>query len=353
MEPHLKRALAEIITKAENVLPGSANEELNPTEKRLTKSLTGDLPDIAGAWRAYKEKRIKQSPQNNLRASSIGHTCERYHYHSIHDWKERPLHDAILQSIFDEGNLHETDTIRQLTEMGFGVVESQRAFQMDKPLVTGSIDGILLWEGRRFPFDVKSVKDTIFQELESAEDMMFSKKHWHRQYPAQLQMYLLLTNQEVGCFILKNKTTGEIKPIWMQIDYDYTEQLLKRAERVYSALKAEEPGPRVNDFDICTECPFKALCLPDLRAGPGVIVIEDAEIASLLDRRAEIEDTAKEFKEIDETVKEQAKARGKGDLVCGSWMIRVTEYNRKEKVALTWEEKISTFLKTQIVKIDG
>ena len=223
---------------------------------------------------------------------------------------------------------------------------------MDKPLITGSIDGILVWEGRRIPFDVKSMKDILFDEINSAEDLMFSKKHWHRKYPAQLQMYLLLTGEEVGCFIMKNKSTGEIKPIWMQLDYDYAEQLLKRAERVYQALGKEEPGQRVNDFDVCSDCDFKAICLPDIKAGPGVTLIDDVELSGLLDRRFQLEPTAKEFKEIDDTVKEQAKAHGKGDLVCGDWMIRVSEYKRKEKVPITWEDKESTFLKTKFVKME-
>lgn len=314
--------------------------------------LAGDLPDIAGAWLTFKEKRIKQHPQNNLRASSIGHPCDRFHYYSIHDWKEKPLHDARLQSIFDEGYLHEQDTIRQLGEMGFKIIEFQRAFQMDKPLITGSIDGILVWENRRIPFDVKSMKDTLFNEIESAEDLMFSKKHWHRQYPAQLQMYLLLTGEEIGCFILKNKSTGEIKPIWMHLDYEYAEQLLKRAERVYQALAKEEPGQRINDFDVCTDCPFKAICLPDIKAGPGVQLIEDMEFSGLLDRRAQLEPQAREFKEVDDEVKEQAKARGIGDLVCGDWMLRVTEHKRKEKVAITWEDKESSFMKVKFVKLE-
>lgn len=317
----------------------------------MVKPLIGDLPDIVGAWRAHKEKRIKQFPQNNLRASSIGNPCDRYHYYSIHDWKEKPLHDAVLQSIFDEGYLHEQDVIRQLIEMGFKIVEFQRAFQMDKPLITGSIDGILLWDSRRIPFDAKSVKDILFDDIESAEDLMFSKKHWHRQYPAQLQMYLLLTGEEVGCFILKNKSTGEIKPIWMQIDYDYCEQLLKRAERVYKALAKEEPPQRLNDFDVCSDCHFKALCLPDLKAGPGVRLIGDEELAGFLDRRSQLEPQAKEFKDIDDVVKKEAKAEGAGDFVCGNWMMRVSEYKRKDKIPITWDEKESIFLRTEIIKL--
>lgn len=87
-----------------------------------------NLPDIYSAWFEFKKSRIKQYPQNNLRASSIGNVCERFHWYSIKNWREKPLHDPILQSIFDEGNLHETAVIQELTSMGFKIVEHQRAF---------------------------------------------------------------------------------------------------------------------------------------------------------------------------------------------------------------------------------
>lgn len=315
------------------------------------KSLPNNLPDIAGAWRSYKEKRIRQNPQNNLRASSIGNPCDRFHYHSIKDWRQRELHDAIRQSIFDEGSLHEGDVMRQLREIGFQIVEQQRTFQMDKPLITGSIDGILLWEGQRFPFDVKSISPHEYDKINSAEDMLNSPKIWHRQYPAQLQIYLLMAEQEIGCFIMKNKLTGEIKPIWMQMDYAYTEQLLKRAERVYTALKNESPPGRINDFDACSKCSFQHICLPDLKMGPGVQVIDDVELFGLLERREVLQPAAKEFNQIDEQVKEAVTAGGAGERVCGDFFIKVKEYERTTKVALTWEEKKDTYFRTQILKI--
>ena len=315
------------------------------------KPLSGALPDIEGAWRVYKQKKITLYPQNALRASSIGDPCERMHYHSIHDWKERELPNYVQQSIFDEGSLHEKDIMRQLAEIGFVVIEQQRSFQMEKPLITGHIDGILLWEGQRIPFDAKSISPHDYVKINSAEDMLHSPKHWHRKYPGQLQIYLLMAEEETGCFILKNKVTGEMKPIWMQVDYDYCEKLLQRAERVYKALKAEVPPERCNDLDVCLKCSFKHICLPDLKMGPGVQAIDDAELAGLLDRRETLAPMAKEFEKIDEQVKEAAKAAGAGEKVCGEYLLRVKEYERTTKVALTWDEKKESYLRTQILKL--
>jgi len=315
------------------------------------KTITGSLPDIEGAWREFKRKRIKQFPQNNLRASSAGHPCDRYHYHSIHDWRERELHDEVLQSIFDEGNLHEKDVIGQLNAMGFQIVEQQRSFQLEKPLITGSIDGILRWEGQDFPFDVKSISPFDFKKISAIEDLIYSRKVHQRNYPAQLQLYLLMSGNETGCLIFKNKLTGEIKPIWCQIDYDYTEKVLKRAERVYAALSESKPPERINDLDVCGDCPFKHVCLPDLKLGEGVLAIDDMELQALLERRDALAAAAKEFKAVDDEVKEAVTIGGAGEKICGPFLVRVSEHERKNKVADTWHEEITKYLRTQITKM--
>lgn len=315
--------------------------------------IKANLPDIAGAWRAYKEKKIQVFPQNTLRASSIGHPCDRYHYHSIHDWKEKALHDAVTQSIFDEGNLHEDNAIAELKNMGFQIIEPQRSFQLDKPLITGHIDGMLRWEGQDFCFDVKSTSPYVFEKMNSAEDMLFSKRYYHRMYPGQLQIYLLMAGLEVGVFIFKNKLTGEFKPIWMQIDYDFAEQILKRAERVYAALKKESPPERINDFDICKECPFKQICLPDLKSGPGVQALDDMELAAMLDRREALAALAKEFESLDGYIKGVVKPMGEGERICGDFVLKTKQYSRTDKVPITYTEEKVPYYVTKIVKLNS
>lgn len=312
-----------------------------------------NLPDIQGAWRAYKEKKIKLSPQNTLRASSIGQPCDRYHYYSIKNWQDRPLHDAVMQSIFDEGNLHEPAVIQDLQKMGFEVVEQQRSFQIDKPKITGHIDGLLRWEGQNFPFDVKTIGPYDFPKINAVEDLIYSKKTHQRQYPAQLQIYLLQCEQERGLLLFKNKLTGEIKPIWMEIDYDFAEQLLKRAERVYAALEAQKIPDRIQDFDVCKKCAFRELCLPDLKHGAGVQLIDDAELSGLLDRYHDLKALAEEFEDLEDTIKDSAKASGEGEKVCGDFLIKVTQQKRKNKVAITFREEEISFLVAKIIKLNS
>lgn len=310
-----------------------------------------NLPPIREKWLEAKANKIKQYPQNVLRASSIGKPCDRFHYHSIKDWKERSLHEPILQSIFDEGNLHEDDVIRQLKEVGFTIIEQQRSFQYEKPKITGHIDGILRWDGHDFPFDVKSISSFDFPKINSAEDLLYSKKAHQREYMAQIQMYLLMSGNEVGCFILKNKQTGEIKPIWCQLDVAFCEPILKRAERVYHALDKDTLPERTKESDLCHQCAFKHVCLPDLTYDSNLKQINSQELAATFERMDQLKPIVSEYKNLEEEVDEVKKQVGVGEFVCGDFLLRIKEFKKKNKVALTWTEEETTFLKKEIVKI--
>lgn len=305
-----------------------------------------ELPDIDGSWRNYMAKQASIIPQNNMRASSIGHPCDRYHWHSVKDWRARPLPDPVLQSIFNEGKFHETAVIQCLQNMGFEIVEQQRAFQIEKPLITGHVDGILRYKDNSFPFDVKTTNPYDFDKLTSAEDFLNSHKTYHRNYIAQLQLYLLMTNNPVGCLIMKNKLTGALRSVFMQIDYAFCENILKRAERVYAALAQNEPAARTENIDHCLQCPFRHLCLPDLAMSPGVQVIDDLELGGLLERRNQLKPMADEFKDTDETIKDFIKPHGAGERICGEWLIQTKEQTKKE-----YTVKESTFLVTKFARL--
>lgn len=327
------------------------------TEKPQSMPFKSSIPDIESLFLDKKRARIKRYPQNNLRASSVGWPCDRYHYHSIKDWKEAPEHDVGLQIIFDEGDLHEGAVIAELNTLpGIRVIKQQVAFQLDKPLITGTIDGILVWEqdGVRhekpyiaeYPFDVKSMSRFQFAKIRSAEDLINSPSPLFRKYVAQLQIYLLISGYEIGAFVLKCKDTGEIRVIWMQFDAAFIEGILQRSERVYASLKAEVPGERTKDIELCLKCPFRHICLPDIKFGEGVQMLGGQELQEILERRDQLQAAAKEFDELDKAVKKVAVETGVGEKVCGDFLIQVKEQNRKE-----YTVKASTFFTTKIVKL--
>ena len=67
--------------------------------------------------------------QNNLRASSIGLACDRYHYYSLTEYRQP--HSWTLQAIFDEGKIHEKDVEEKLRSMGYEVEGMQRQFRIE------------------------------------------------------------------------------------------------------------------------------------------------------------------------------------------------------------------------------
>ena len=91
--------------------------------------------------REFVRSEIKLYPCNNLRASNIGHPCERYLYLLIRHWDEQEPHDEGLQNIFDFGNSVEEYTIRKLKNAGLEIITpSVRSWKVENPLITGRED---------------------------------------------------------------------------------------------------------------------------------------------------------------------------------------------------------------------
>ena len=139
-----------------------------------------------------KEAKIKIYPCNNLRASNLGHPCERYLYLLIKHWNEQKPHDVGLQSIFDLGNTIEAHTIKNIQEAGYEVITpTQRSWKIDKPLITGREDIRIKDEnGELLPVEIKGLSPIEFDKLNSVDDFFKSKRYYVRAYPAQLQVYM-------------------------------------------------------------------------------------------------------------------------------------------------------------------
>lgn len=169
--------------------------------------------DINKALRESLEKQIKVYPCNNLRASSIGHPCERYLYLMVKHWNEQKPHDVGLQSIFNLGNSIEEYTIENIKRAGFEVITpTVRSWKIDKPLITGREDIRIKDEnGELLPVEIKGISPFEFDKLNTVEDFMKSKRSYIRGYPAQLQTYMYYFAKEKGFFALTNKLTGETK----------------------------------------------------------------------------------------------------------------------------------------------
>ena len=222
-----------------------------------------------------KGKKIKQWPVNANRASELGHECLRYLVLNRTRWQEKSPHDARLQMIFDMGRMVEDAVQQDLREAGFTIVEQQRPFSWPEYQITGSIDMKLVIDGDVFPCEVKSAAPHAFNSINSVQDMLSHKWAYMRKYPAQLTLYLLMDSKDRGLFLFKNKSTGEMKEIWVDLDYEFAESLVKKAEAINKHVAdGTLPEPMEYSENICGDCAFQHICLPD-RIGKEVEVTDD------------------------------------------------------------------------------
>ncbi len=265
-----------------------------------------------------KQAKIRLRPCHTNRASSLGHVCERKLVFDRTRWEEATLYDVGLQFIFDEGNLQEQQVLKDLAEAGWQVVEQQRDYEWKEYQITAHLDGKVLLE-KPVTLEIKSMNPYTFTQINSAQDIIQSKKHYIRAYAAQGQIYMLLSNSDKMVFIFKNKSTGQLKEIWMDLDYQFAEELIQKASRINAHVAAGTiPEPIPWNEDVCGRCAFAHICLPEARR-EALDLTDDPELEVKLLRRAVLAPLRKEYEEIDDEVKSAVKEKPK--VVVGDFLI--------------------------------
>lgn len=274
------------------------------------------------------KKRKKQLQQSNKRiiprnfyASNIP-DCTRQMVHSILDWDKKDTPDDGLLSLFEAGKKEESNIIKMLLDLGYEVINQQNPITIQNRngeiICSGRIDGKIVYKGLAIPYEIKSMNDYSFQQLNSIED--FEKSPLHRKYIKQLQLYLYGNEIEVGMFIISN--FRQIKLIPVYLDYGLCEQIIQQLERAWDFVqKKQYPDPIVYNPKICDWCPWEFLCTKSTINKPAEF-IQNKELEELLNRRAELEPIAKQYKEIDEQIKAPFKKNGVLNAVVGTkWEI--------------------------------
>ena len=296
---------------------------------------------IAGKVSDFVQSEIKVYPCEHLRASNIGHPCERYLYLLIRFWEEQQPHDEGLQNIFDLGNSIEEYTIKKLRDAGLEVITpTQRSWKVENPLITGREDVRIKdpETGELFPAEIKGLSPYEWERLNSVEDFFNSKRYYVRGYPAQLMVYCWKFEKEKGFFILTNKLTGELKIIEVPFDWDRADALLKKAERIYAAL-ADKTGATVpeacDDLTVCENCQMRHLCTAahDRPASE----IDDGELEDAIDRKNELAPYYREYNEIGDRIK---KLVGERDtVISGKYVVTTKIIKRAEYTVAAREER--------------
>ena len=276
-----------------------------------------------------KAEKITVYPVRNLRASNLGHPCERYLYLLIRNWQEVKPHDVGLQNIFDLGNTLEEHTIKNIKEAGYEIITpTQRSWQVDVKggVITGREDIRIKDEnGELLPVEIKGISPFEYDKLNSVDDFLKSKRTYIQGYPAQLFVYMLHFGKEKGFFALTNKLTGETKFIEVPFDYELGEVYLSKAERIYKALAAEEAPAACDDISVCENCPLAHIC-GECRRLPADIDIDD-ELDELINRKQELAAAKKEYETVDKEIKQKIGEREK--VITGQYLIERKQFLKK------------------------
>lgn len=291
-------------------------------------------------------------------ASRLGDVCLRRLVYWRIAWKDVPPPKAWLQGRFDTGNVIEDLTVNYMNQLGMRSVPKFRLVEkgfhlndavLDELQIGGRPDCALQIEGTTYgPVEIKSVNPNIFSQIKDIGSM--DKYKWMRNYKVQLNIYEFGMNAETGFFLLVN--TNNHKDIkWFEMPYD--NELMMECERKARAansylkdgrlIMADAMPEKINTFEECKGCPFESICCPEYATGGNLEIVENEQLAGVLDRLDELSEVGDEISELE---KERDSLLNKGkDIIVGNWMvtwkqsfvdIKAKEAYRQER----WSKKI-------------
>lgn len=296
-------------------------------------------------------ERRTYAPRCNY-ASSAGHPCARKLVYDRLDWQQKALPSPKAIKRMDVGRRIEDYTIDLIKNAGVPVVEQQRPLEWPELQLSGRIEGQIKPNGELVLFEVKSVKAFDFEDINSAEDLLNSRKWWIRGYYDQFQLYLFLLNRERGLFFISS-LEGEIKQFEVSIDYEYAEKIAKKLELVNKHVAAKTYPDRITDKRVCSMCDFRQVCLPD-EVSDAITITDNPELLQLLERREAVKKAASEYARLDKSVKETyLKGKPAGDyLVNGKFQVCITDTQRKT-VPDEIKKKYEILKPSQRIEIDA
>ena len=284
-----------------------------------------DAKSISERLSKATQSKIQIYPCRNLRASNIGHPCERYLYLLIKHWDQQKPIDETTQCIFDLGNKMEEYAIAKLKEAGFEIITPvERSWKIDDPYITGRED-ILIKDpddGDLIPGEIKGISPFEFDKLNTIQDFLKSKRYYIRAYPMQLLTYMWKFNKSHGLFFIVNKLTGELKPIDLFLKDHETLMLemLEKATRVNKAVQEDKIPDPIDDADVCERCPLAHICGHTV-AVPTDVEIDD-ELDELIDQRDALKESKKTYEDLDDQIKKKVGDRPK--VLSGKYLITVS-----------------------------
>ena len=296
---------------------------------------TGKRFEIEEKIAAMFERDARVSRPTMVRASEIGHPCERYLALNLREWHLAKPPSATLMSIFQLGNIIEAEALSQMQRAGLIVTNQQRDFPKSKlGLASVHVDAFVAPAddpGAWCPIDVKSMNPAHWQQINTPQDILTHGSWFVRKYFAQIQVYAHESGASQGVLYLFNKVTGEGKSIWIEHDAKYCDGLRRKANRAkrWAARKDKRLPARVEYCAMCETCRLKDACMPsmdftdegEITDGPGRDLL-----VGLLKQRAKLVKQAaplSKIKKACDVVNDMIRGlvEGKPQVVAGDYLI--------------------------------
>jgi CRISPR/Cas system-associated exonuclease Cas4 (RecB family) len=259
-------------------------------------------------------EKIQRFPCYTNRASQIGYFvpelggCIRYGVYNRTHWDKKEMWSVESTLRLEEGNLQEREVLKALILSNASIISGpQKMWLWEEYQISGHLDAVYVEDNISYPLEIKSMSPTIFQQMKTFED--FKKKPWTRSYIAQIMMYMMFKNVDKGIFVLKDKSSGELRQIVVDLDYDLAEACIKTAETINKHIDDGTLPGRIDDRQKCCECPFKLVCLPEISFGEELKIVDDPMIEKRIKKYFELKNISAECDNIYDIIKSESKAQ--------------------------------------------
>lgn len=277
------------------------------------------------SW-AVKDRNTGEEPIRPSNWMSLaGVQCVRRLYFERVAQSQREPFPAIALARMREGNRHEQLAIQDLMALGYTWAQGQGRTYIADLLLSGKRDGYLVSGDDKILCEIKSMENQVFNQYHAVDDFLNSK--WYSGYPYQLNAYMVADDQTTSMFIIRNRSTGQLRFIPMAFDTELWRDTYRRFSACNDAVEQMEAPPMIGETELghpkhCPDCPFKRYCCPAILSdSPGVaLMAEGVEVAEQkLDRWCELKSTAPELKTLDEWRKSTFK--GMPSAVVGKYLV--------------------------------
>lgn len=301
---------------------------------------------IRQAWADFvMTGRSAPGKRHNVYASSY-RACVRQMVLEMTSGDTLPPWPADTIANFRRGSDRERDLLADLKKIGrnaepaFELVAEQERFELKdrkgRVAITGKVDCRLRFDNRRSaPLEVKSWNPNLTARVKRFEDLFDSR--WTRSGAYQLLCYLFGAKEEFGFMLLDRPGIPLLLPVELYPNLDRLEDFLTKAEEAMDHREANTLPDFIDEPSECRYCHFfGAVCNPPLMHGPGADVLTDPGFMHDLERWYDLKPSAKEFKQLDEEIKERL--RGTLMAIAGPFAIsgkwgKSTSYNVPAEIA--------------------